>query len=73
MGYSWIQQQQGLFLVGCPDSLFLLCTTGYERKGIYNTDTVQTTALSKEYVFEEIALYTRLYVYRRSGEVHVSV
>ena len=43
----------------CTDSLFLPGTTDYERKGIYNTDTVQTTALSKEYVFEGKALYTK--------------
>lgn len=49
---SWLPQY-------CTDSLFLPGTTDYERKGIYNTDTVQTTALSKEYVFEGKALYTK--------------
>ena len=52
------------------DLLELLEELKFRRE---HTDLLEDSDASKEYVFEEIALYTRLYVYRRSGEVHVSV
>ena len=44
----------------CTDSLFLPGTTDIGKKGTYNTDMTQTTALSREYMFEGKALYTKL-------------
>lgn len=43
----------------CTDSLFLPGTTDMGKKGTYNTDMTLTTALSREYVFEGKALYTK--------------
>lgn len=43
----------------CSDSLFLPGTTDMGEKGTYNTDITQTTHLSREYVFEGKALYTK--------------
>lgn len=43
----------------CTDSLFLLGTTDMGKKGTYNTDMTLTTSLSREYVFEGKALYTK--------------
>lgn len=43
----------------CTDSLFLPGTTDIGKKGSYNEDMTQTTALSLEYVFEGKALYTK--------------
>lgn len=43
----------------CTDSLFLPGTTDMGKKGTYNTDMTQTTALSREYMFEGKALYTK--------------
>ena len=42
-----------------PDSLFLPGTTDMGKKGTYNTDMTLTTSLSREYVFEGKALYTK--------------
>lgn len=44
----------------CTDSLFLPGTTDMGKKGTYNTDMTLTTSLSREYVFEGKALYTKL-------------
>lgn len=41
------------------DSLFLPGTTDIGKKGTYNTDMTLTTALSREYLFEGKALYTK--------------
>ena len=43
----------------CTDSLFLPGTTDMGKKGTYNTDMTLTTSLSREYVFEGKALYTK--------------
>ena len=43
----------------CTDSLFLTGTTDMGKKGTYNTDMTLTTSLSREYVFEGKALYTK--------------
>lgn len=43
----------------CTDSLFLPGTTDRGKKGAYNTDMTLTTGLSREYVFEGKALYTK--------------
>lgn len=43
----------------CTDSLFLPGTTDRGKKGTYNTDMTLTTGLSREYVFEGKALYTK--------------
>lgn len=43
----------------CTDSLFLPGTTDRGKKGTYNADMTLTTALSREYVFEGKALYTK--------------
>jgi len=43
----------------CTDSLFLPGTTDMGKKGTYNTDMTLTTFLSREYVFEGKALYTK--------------
>ena len=43
----------------CTDSLFLPGTTDMGKKGTYNTDMTLTTGLSREYVFEGKALYTK--------------
>ena len=43
----------------CTDSLFLPGTTDMGKKGTYNTDMTLTTSLSREYVFEVKALYTK--------------
>lgn len=43
----------------CTDSLFLPGTTDMGKKGTYNTDMILTTSLSREYVFEGKALYTK--------------
>ena len=43
----------------CTDSLFLPGTTDMGKKGTYNTDMTLTTSLSREYVFEWKALYTK--------------
>lgn len=43
----------------CTDSLLLPGTTDIGKKGRYNTDMTQTNALSREYIFEGKALYTR--------------
>lgn len=43
----------------CTDSLFLPGTTDMGKMGTYNTDMTLTTGLSREYVFEGKALYTR--------------
>lgn len=43
----------------CTDSLFLPGTTDIGKKGTYNTDMTLTTGLSREYVFEGKALYTK--------------
>lgn len=43
----------------CTDSLFLPGTTDMGKKGTYNTDMTLTTPLSREYVFEGKALYTK--------------
>lgn len=43
----------------CTDSLFLPGTTDMGEKGTYNTDMTLTTSLSREYVFEGKALYTK--------------
>ena len=43
----------------CTDSLFLPGTTDRGKKGTYNTDMTLTTSLSREYVFEGKALYTK--------------
>ena len=43
----------------CTDSLFLAGTTDMGKKGTYNTDMTLTTSLSREYVFEGKALYTK--------------
>ena len=43
----------------CTDSLFLPGTTDMGKMGTYNTDMTLTTGLSREYVFEGKALYTK--------------
>lgn len=43
----------------CTDSFFLPGTTDMGKKGTYNTDMTLTTSLSREYVFEGKALYTK--------------
>lgn len=43
----------------CTDSLFLPGTTDMGKKGTCNTDMTLTTSLSREYVFEGKALYTK--------------
>lgn len=43
----------------CTDSLFLPGTTDMGKKETYNTDMTLTTSLSREYVFEGKALYTK--------------
>ena len=43
----------------CTDSLFLSGTTDMGKMGTYNTDMTLTTGLSREYVFEGKALYTK--------------
>ena len=43
----------------CTDSLFLPGTTDMGEMGTYNTDMTLTTGLSREYVFEGKALYTK--------------
>lgn len=43
----------------CTDSIFLPGTTDIGKKGRYNTDMTQTNALSREYIFEGKALYTK--------------
>lgn len=43
----------------CTDSLFLPGTTDMGKKGTYNTDMTLTTSLSRKYVFEGKALYTK--------------
>ena len=43
----------------CTDSLFLPGTTDIGKKGVYNEDMTLTTALSREYLFEGKALYTK--------------
>ena len=43
----------------CTDSLILPGTTDMGKKGTYNTDMTLTTSLSREYVFEGKALYTK--------------
>ena len=43
----------------CTDSLFLPGTTDMGKKGTYNTDMTLTTSLSREYVIEGKALYTK--------------
>ena len=43
----------------CTDSLFLPGTTDIGKMGTYNTDMTLTTGLSREYVFEGKALYTK--------------
>ena len=43
----------------CTDSLFLPGTTDMGKMGTYNTDMTLTTCLSREYVFEGKALYTK--------------
>ena len=43
----------------CTDSLFLPGTTDMGKKGTYNTDMTLTTSLSRDYVFEGKALYTK--------------
>ena len=48
-----------LLAKSCTDSLLLPGTTDKGKKGTYNTDMTQTTALSREYIFEGKALYTK--------------
>ena len=43
----------------CTDSLFLPGITDMGKMGTYNTDMTLTTGLSREYVFEGKALYTK--------------
>ena len=43
----------------CTDSLFLPGITDMGKMGTYNTDMTLTTSLSREYVFEGKALYTK--------------
>lgn len=43
----------------CSDSLFLPGTTDEGKKGKYNTDMTETMALSREYIYEGQALYTK--------------
>ena len=43
----------------CPDSLFLPGTTDEGKKGKFNADMTETMALSREYIFEGQALYTK--------------
>ena len=45
--------------VHCTDSLWLPGTTDLGKKGRYNTDQTQTTYLSRAYIFEGEALYTK--------------
>ena len=42
------------------DSLFLPGTTDIGKKGKYNPDMTQTNALSREFIFEGKALYTKV-------------
>ncbi len=48
-----------LLTKSCTDSLLLPGTTDRGKKGTYNMDMTQTTALSREYIFEGKALYTK--------------
>ncbi len=43
----------------CSDSLFLPGTTDEGKKGKYNTDMTETMVLSREYIYEGQALYTK--------------
>lgn len=47
------------YTVASTDSLLLPGTTDIGRKGTYNTDVTLTNALSREYIFEGKALYTK--------------
>jgi len=47
-------------LPSCTDSIFLPGTTDMRQKGKLNTNMIETNQLSREYIFEGKALYTKI-------------
>ena len=59
LGSDSIDITAGLVGITCSDSLYLPGTTDIGEKGKYNSDMNETMALSREYVYEGKALYTK--------------